>query len=661
MTKRRFYTLLVLAIALLFNPAILYASPLDELNSERLAISLVIDTSGSMTVTDPNMLRSQVAETFIGLLYPDDYLGIVTFNSKVDLVVPMTRMESDETRDNIRSQLTGRLQGRGDTDYSSALQIANKQLEELYVADVRKLIIFLTDGKPDPDPINITANPQRMNEYMDGLWNQVGEIAGNGYPIYSIGFSEGIDVGVLNRLATDTGGDVRIYRDSAELEANLIKVLQSREQIVKELLAPAIIQASNLKPVLNNEFWPRSEGYRLGQTETAVASILIGNKTAGEGTLMKVSSMKLIIEDNNGAVQTVDLFDNGNPSNDDVRAGDGRWSNRLIFNEELLGNARIEAELEYRGEPYSLKRDIGKISVSKPGSVLVAQEYRDAWVRLGMNAELPIRLESRSQFKEVVTVSLNSGEGTLISNQIELAPGSTLDAIVAIELPKEIKEGTYEYSLVFGALYPETEVINSIASYNLEVVGFFGGIVKSIEENLITIAVLAVVFVALPLFIYIFGMLLYGILVKPSSRLKGSLQIWRVDQPDNIKELGLKKLRKEAVVLSFDKSKKADEHLENDRFRYDILIQRKQLEEGKKFLLGWKRLFSKKSMAYTAASCTIPGIIEHKDGISTEIKLYDGVEFTSGGYKFQYNADKKAKRKEDEAGRDILEGRTNGI
>lgn len=651
----------LLVLLLLLNSSIIFASPLEELNTDRLAISLVIDTSGSMLNTDPNLLRSQVADIFINLLSQEDYLGIVTFNSQVDLVVPMAKLESQTVRDGMKSQLTGRLQGTGDTDYTSALAAANKQLEELYVANVRKQIIFLTDGRPDPDPINITANPVRMNEYMTGLWNQVAVIGENEFPVYSIGFSEGIDIDVLNRLAADTGGDVRIYRDSAELDANLIQVLKSRELLVKELLAPAIIQSSNLKPVLNNEFWPKSEGYRLGEFETAVASIMIGNQSVADGLYLKVEKVELVIEREGGIIEALELFDNGLPANDDVRAGDGRWSNRIIFAEEFKGKATLHAKLEYKGEPYELTRELGDIFVAKPGSILINQKTSDVWVKLGDTAVFPITIENQSPFKEVVTVSVVNGEGSLTSNQIDTAPGSVLDTNILLVLPEESEKGIFDYSFSFGTLYPGTEVKNNIASYNLEAVGFFGGIVKSIQENLISIAVLAVVFIVLPLVIYVFGLLLYGMMISPSSKLRGTLQIWREDQPETKKELGLRKLKRESIILSFDKTSKAQEYLESDRFKYDIVIQRKMLIEGRKFLLGWKRLFSKKAIAYTVVTTTIPGIIEYKGGISTEIKLYDGDEFSSGGYRFLYSADKKGKRKEDEAGRDILEGRTNGI
>lgn len=651
----------LLVLLLLLNSSILFASPLEELNTDRLAISLVIDTSGSMLNTDPDLLRSQVADIFIDLLSPEDYLGIVTFNSQVDLVVPMTKLESQVVRDGMKAQLTGRLEGTGDTDYTAALAAASKQLEELYVANVRKQIIFLTDGRPDPDPINITANPVRMNEYMTGLWNEVGVISENEFPVYSIGFSEGIDVEVLNRLAADTGGDVRIYKDSAELDANLIQVLKSRDLLIKELLAPAIIQSSNLKPVLNNEFWPKTEGYRLGEFETAVASTMIGNQSVAHGLYLKVEKIELIIERERGIIEALELFDNGLPANDDVRAGDGRWSNRIIFAEEFKGKATLHAKLEYKGEPYELTRELGDIMVAKPGSVAISQKISNIWVRMGDTAVFPVTIENRSPFKEVVTVAISDGEGSLKSNQIETAPGSVLDTNILIDIPEEAEKGIYDYSFDFGTLYPETDVINGSASYRLEAVGFLGSLVKRAQENLLTLAVLGLIFIVFPLFIYIFGLLLYGMLISPSSKLRGTLQIWREDQPETKKELGLRKLKRESIILSFDKTSKAQEYLESDRFKYDIVIQRKMLIEGKKFLLGWKRLFSKKAIAYTVVSCTMPGIIENKGGISTEIKLYDGDEFSSGGYRFLYEAEKKGKRKEDEAGRDILEGRTNGI
>src|SRR5690554_7972590 len=80
------------------QPFPVFADPLEDLQSDKLAVSLVIDTSGSMTGTDHDMLRARVADIFIEMLNPDDYLGIVVFNSEVTLAVPAQRMESETVR-----------------------------------------------------------------------------------------------------------------------------------------------------------------------------------------------------------------------------------------------------------------------------------------------------------------------------------------------------------------------------------------------------------------------------------------------------------------------------------------------------------------------------------------------------------------------------------
>ncbi len=147
-----------------------YARPLSDLNSETLAVSLVIDTSGSMAQTDPQRLRESVANVFIDYLNPEDYLGVITFNSSVDLVVPMQQLKDNAIRASIKQTLIPKLEGNADTDYKAALDEANKQLQGLFNPDATKIIIFLTDGEPDPDPVNISNNTERMANYMNGLW-----------------------------------------------------------------------------------------------------------------------------------------------------------------------------------------------------------------------------------------------------------------------------------------------------------------------------------------------------------------------------------------------------------------------------------------------------------------------------------------------------------
>ena len=58
---------------------------------------------------------------------------------------------------------------------------------------------MLTDGEPTIDN-------------SESMWNVVSELKSNNYPVYSIGFSDDIDVEILNKIAEETKGDVEYIK-----------------------------------------------------------------------------------------------------------------------------------------------------------------------------------------------------------------------------------------------------------------------------------------------------------------------------------------------------------------------------------------------------------------------------------------------------------------
>ncbi len=662
LTAKTMVILMIISIlAGMVMPFPSYANPLEELKSEKLAISLVIDTSGSMLTTDPLMFREKVANTFIELLYPEDYLGIVTFNSNVDLIVPMTKMDGDDSRNNIKTQIAGRLTSDGDTDYKAALDMSNTQLQELDDPEVRKLIIFLTDGKPDPDPVNITNNPKQMAEYMEGLWGSLTDISRNGYPVYSIGFSEGIDVDVLNRIASETSGDVRIFTDSNDLDVNLIQVLQSREILVEELLAPAIIQEAIGKPVLQNEFWPKKGGYRIGEWETIVASIRVGNRSVGEGPLLKVDSFNFVVEKDDGGVFRLPLYDDGGEISGDIMGGDGRWTNRLEITSEYTANVSLEATGLYREEAFALRKDLGEIFSAVPGTVVLKAGKEDLWVRSGEALTIPVEVENRSPFAEMLGFSAEGNLGDIRNSQIEVGPDTTKTVNLYIDTDSGIEKGSDDLRILVRALYPETELENATLEYRVERVGFFGSIVNNLQENYFILSIIVGIFIVLPLVIWILGNLFYLILLAPAIKIRGTLTYWKESKPKDKKDLNLKERKKREVMISMDMEDKADFNLHSTRYSFDIFVGKKLLVEGRKFVLGWKKLFSNKPMTSTYIKTTQPGILHFRNDIYTEMNLYDGMEFVSGDYHFRYSMGDAKWSKGEEAGKDFLEGRTNGF
>jgi Mg-chelatase subunit ChlD len=216
----------VVFICIIFSRANIFAKSLNEVAPETLAVTLVIDTSGSMATTDPEKLRQTAANIFIDLLSPEDYLSIITFNTKKEVVLPMQQIKSNNNKANFKKSLSQKLQSIGDTDYLIALNEASKQLSTVKEAKVRKVILFLTDGEPDPDSTK-KNNPKFMNQYMESLWKAVSKLALNKYEVYSVGFSKGVDPAILERISSSTGGTFKIYEDSSKLALSFSEI--SRE------------------------------------------------------------------------------------------------------------------------------------------------------------------------------------------------------------------------------------------------------------------------------------------------------------------------------------------------------------------------------------------------------------------------------------------------
>lgn len=201
------------------------ADQVDGAILEKLAVSLVIDTSGSMASTDPTRLRETAANIFIDLLSPEDNLGVITFNTQTVEVIPMQQVGSTANKGLIKSTLAPSLNAAGDTNYQAALQAASNQLSAYTAGDVRKVIIFLTDGVPDPNPA-LRNNPGFMDQYMNSMWTTVSEIGLKQYPVYSVGFGA-VNQDILNRISADTQGSAQFISDPGELAVTFFNVLSS--------------------------------------------------------------------------------------------------------------------------------------------------------------------------------------------------------------------------------------------------------------------------------------------------------------------------------------------------------------------------------------------------------------------------------------------------
>lgn len=219
-----FATFIMVVLFFLLNKSNAYGQEIQEFAPETVAVSLVIDTSGSMSTNDPLNLRNTSAGIFIDLLSENDYLGIITFDTRAIEVLPLQKITNNENKQNFKERLSPYITARGDTNYKIALDEAANQLKNVTDPNIRKIIIFITDGAPDPNSAR-SLDEAFMNQYMETLWESVGELSKQHFEVYSIGFSDNIRKDILSQIAAETGGDFIILPDAGSLASSSFKIL----------------------------------------------------------------------------------------------------------------------------------------------------------------------------------------------------------------------------------------------------------------------------------------------------------------------------------------------------------------------------------------------------------------------------------------------------
>jgi hypothetical protein len=172
-------------------------------------VEAIIDDSGSMAVTDGNRLRVQAMDLLINTLPAKTQLGAVEFGSSLfesqpaaDTLFPPEPVGPNAAT--MRSALDSLVQSdNGSTDYNGAFAKADADDP---AAQAR---IFLTDGG------------HNEGEYKEA------HLAHN-VPTYVIGFGSGLtapeDLARLQKIASDTGGQLYQLEDNSQLQAVMNKI-----------------------------------------------------------------------------------------------------------------------------------------------------------------------------------------------------------------------------------------------------------------------------------------------------------------------------------------------------------------------------------------------------------------------------------------------------
>lgn len=171
-------------------------------------IEAIVDDSGSMGFTDESRLRVQAMDLLINALPAQTQLGAVEFGSELfekpaaDTLFPPEPVGANAAA--MKSALDVAIQAdNGATDYNGAFAKADAD------NPTSQARIFLTDGGHDE------------GEYKEA------HLAHN-VPTYVVGFGTGLaapeDKARLQKIATDTGGQLFELKDNSSLQAAMTKI-----------------------------------------------------------------------------------------------------------------------------------------------------------------------------------------------------------------------------------------------------------------------------------------------------------------------------------------------------------------------------------------------------------------------------------------------------
>jgi len=192
---------------------------------------LVIDISGSMDKNNKIGAAKEAAKTYIRGMRSGDQAGLITYDTQVYNVQPIT---ADTTA--LTSAIDG-LQTGSDTAMYNALIEAEKALEGV---SGRKAIIVLTDGMDNQSSSN-------ANDVINGIGESGLSISAIGFGDTTATGQEGLDETGLQSLAEQAGGQYAFATDAQTLST----LYQQYGQSLQSEYAVTYVSPSTLRDGIN--------------------------------------------------------------------------------------------------------------------------------------------------------------------------------------------------------------------------------------------------------------------------------------------------------------------------------------------------------------------------------------------------------------------------
>lgn len=179
-------------------------------------VVFVMDTSGSMSKTDPNNERFSAALDLLNSMSEENRVSFYRFDDTAEQIFPMTKV-TDKTKKDIEEKLKQHENAKGNTNMREALQKSYDEIKSTEKADRNAMVILLSDGGDTYD----------LDKKFD---ETIKPFKGMGVPIYTIGMSNENNFYILKKISRESSGNYYSVKEVKDLKGVFNKIYRDRQQ-----------------------------------------------------------------------------------------------------------------------------------------------------------------------------------------------------------------------------------------------------------------------------------------------------------------------------------------------------------------------------------------------------------------------------------------------
>lgn len=179
-------------------------------------VVFAMDTSGSMSKTDPNNERFSAALDLLNSMNEENRVSFYRFDDTAEQIFPMTEV-TDKAKKDIEEKLKQHENAKGNTNMREALLKAYDEIKISGKSGRNAMIILLSDGGDTYDLA------QKFDETMKPFKNK-------GIPIYTIGMSNENNFYILKKISRESNGNYYSVKEVKDLKGVFNKIYKDTQQ-----------------------------------------------------------------------------------------------------------------------------------------------------------------------------------------------------------------------------------------------------------------------------------------------------------------------------------------------------------------------------------------------------------------------------------------------